>query len=52
MKLSKIPLKVGVLLALLLCAGQAFAPVEGLRLWIWDEDVIYHYTGDAWASEA
>jgi hypothetical protein len=28
------------------------APVEGLRLWIWDEDVTYHYTGAAWASEA
>lgn len=28
------------------------APVEGLRLWVWDEDTTYHYTGAAWASGA
>jgi hypothetical protein len=28
------------------------APIEGLRLWVWDEDTTYHYTGAAWASGA
>lgn len=33
-------------------AWYRIAPVEGLRLWIWDEDATYHYTGAAWVSGA
>jgi hypothetical protein len=29
-------------------AFYSIAPVEGLALWVWDEDCFYEYTGAAW----
>jgi hypothetical protein len=31
-------------------AWYQLAPVEGMTVWVWDEDVFYHYTGAAWAT--
>ena len=43
---------VGDLMFYLGSAWYRLAPIEGLRLWVWDEDTTYHYTGAAWASGA
>jgi hypothetical protein len=31
-------------------AWYRLAPIEGMTVWVWDEDVFYHYTGSAWAT--
>lgn len=32
-------------------AWYRLAPVEGLRVWVWDENAFYVYDGSAWAME-
>jgi hypothetical protein len=32
-------------------AWYKLPPIEGLRVWVWDEDACYVYSGSAWARE-
>ncbi len=32
-------------------AWYRLTPIEGIQVWVWDEDAYYHHSGSAWVAD-